>query len=306
MIVLDGKSLAKELQTKLRERVARLGGAAPGITLFRVGEDPASVVYVRNKDQASAEVGLRSRIVALPVETSEAELLDRLGAANRDPETDGILVQLPLPVHIRADVITDAIAPAKDVDGLHPANQGLLAQGRPHLIACTPLGVLALLARHGVRLSGARVVIVGRSNIVGRPLSMLLGMKSPWTNATVTVAHSQSRGLPEICRAADVLVAAIGQPRVIGKDFVKPGAAVVDVGIHRIDDPDRPGKTRLCGDVDANAISDTVGYLSPVPGGVGPLTVTMLLANTVQAAETTRGLAPRPLWQDFLDELATG
>lgn len=297
--LLDGKALAAELQTLLRARIAAMKPLSPRLELFRVGEDPASVVYVRNKEKTAAELGVRGQVTVLPEHTGEAALLERVRAANADPDVDGILVQLPLPKHMRPDVVTDAIDPAKDVDGLHPHSQGLLAQGRPGLIACTPLGVLALLRRHGIPLAGARVVVLGRSQIVGRPLSLLLGMKSEWSDATVTVVHSRSRDLAAICREADVLVAAMGQRQFVRGAMVKPGAAVVDVGIHRLDDPERPGKSRLVGDVLAAEVEPIAGWLSPVPGGVGPLTVTMLLANTVFAAERRRGLAAQHVFEQL-------
>jgi len=297
--VLDGKQLASEIRALLAERIAK-HEEKPGLRLFRVGEDPASVVYVRNKEKSSQEVGIRSEVVVLPEEASEEDLLSRIRASNADPSVDGILVQLPLPKHIRSDLVMETIDPSKDVDGLTPFSQGALTLGRPALLPCTPLGIVALLKRNGIPTPGRRVVVLGRSSIVGRPLSVLLSLKAPWADATVTVAHSRSADLPALCREADILVAAMGMPRAVKADWVKPGAAVVDVGIHRIEDPTRPTGARLCGDVDAEAVSEVAGWLSPVPGGVGPLTVVMLLANTLLAYERRRGLPSRLIWEETL------
>jgi methylenetetrahydrofolate dehydrogenase (NADP+)/methenyltetrahydrofolate cyclohydrolase len=261
-----------------------------------VGEDPASRSYVKGKNKAAGEAGIDSRVEVLPESTPERDLLARLAEANRDPALHGLLVQLPLPPQIRAEAVADAIDPAKDVDGLHPYNQGRLAQGRPGIIPCTPLGILTLLHFHAVSVAGARVAVLGRSAIVGRPASLLFSLKAPWADATVTTAHSRSRDLPAIAREADVLIAAIGRPRLVTADWVRPGAAVVDVGIHRIADPERPGEGRLVGDVDPESVDPVAAWLSPVPGGVGPLTVAMLLANTVAAWERGRGSARPPAW----------
>ncbi|MCC7141793.1 MAG: bifunctional 5,10-methylenetetrahydrofolate dehydrogenase/5,10-methenyltetrahydrofolate cyclohydrolase [Candidatus Eisenbacteria bacterium] len=296
---LDGKQLAAEIRALLAERIATRE-EKPGLRLFRVGEDPASVVYVRNKEKSSLEVGIRSEVVVLPEQTTESDLLTRIAESNADPSVDGILVQLPLPGQIRSEAVMEAIDPGKDVDGLTPANQGALTLARPNLVPCTPLGVVALLNRNGVEVAGRHVVVLGRSSIVGRPLSVLLSLKAPWADATVTVAHSRSRNLDGLCREADILVAAMGQPMAVKANWIKPGSAVVDVGIHRIDDPSRPSGSRLCGDVDAAGVSDVAGWLSPVPGGVGPLTVVMLLANTLLAFERRRGLPARPIWEDAI------
>lgn len=293
--VLDGKGLAAEIRGRLKARIDDLGGRPPGLTLFRVGDDPASVVYVRNKQKACEEVGIRSSVLPLSGDTPEAELIGQIEAANQDPNVDGILVQLPLPAQIRAERAVEAIAPAKDVDGLHPASQGRLALGRPLFVPCTPLGIYALLRRHAVPIEGSRVVVLGRSSIVGRPASILFGLKG-WGDATVTVLHTRSSDIERIAREADILIAAMGVPRAVSAAMVKPGAAVVDVGIHRVDDPARPGQVRLVGDVDAEAVAPIAGWLSPVPGGVGPLTVVMLLANTVQSYERGRGIEPQSVW----------
>ncbi len=299
--VLDGKGLAAEIRAVLARRIeswVNAGGERPSLTLFRVGDDPASVVYVRNKEKASLEVGLQSDVVVLPDSTSESELLRRIDEANRDRRVSGILVQLPLPKGIRAEAVADAVDPEKDVDGLHPFNQGSLALGRPRIVACTPLGVLALLRRHSIPISGRRVVILGRSSIVGRPLSLLLSMKASWADATVTVAHSRSRGLDSILREAEIVIAAMGRVEALRGEQLSDGVVVVDVGMHRADDPTRPGKTRLLGDVHAPSVEPKASWLSPVPGGVGPLTVVMLLANTFAAHRAARGEATTQVWDD--------
>jgi methylenetetrahydrofolate dehydrogenase (NADP+) / methenyltetrahydrofolate cyclohydrolase len=299
---LDGRLLAQEVRAHLAQRVlARevlpTGAPAPGLLLIRVGEDPASKVYVHGKEKAAREVGIDSTVEVLPESTSEAELITRIDRANTDPAVHGLLVQLPLPRQIRAEVVAEAIDPEKDVDGLHPINQGRLALGRPGLIACTPLGVLTLLHRHGIALKGRHVVVLGRSAIVGRPLSLLLSQKAEWADATVTLCHSRSRDLPAITRGADILIAAMGRARAVTGDMVRPGAVVVDVGMHRLADPTAPKGERLVGDVDPVSVEPVAGWLSPVPGGVGPLTVAMLLANTVGVWERARGLEPRPIWE---------
>jgi methylenetetrahydrofolate dehydrogenase (NADP+)/methenyltetrahydrofolate cyclohydrolase len=293
---LDGKVVAEAVRRELAQRVAAAGGRRPGLRLIRVGEDPASRSYVRGKDKAAGEVGLDSQVLVLPAETAEPELLARVAEANRDPAVDGLLVQLPLPPQIRAERVAEAIDPEKDADGLHPMNLGRLAQGRPGIIPGTPLGILTLLHFHRVALRGARVVVLGRSAIVGRPVSLLLSLKAVWADASVTVAHSRSRDLAEITRSAEVLIVALGQPGLVTAAMVRPGAAVVDVGIHRVPAPDRPGETKLVGDVDAASVEAVAGALSPVPGGVGPLTVAMLLANTVAAWERNRGIVAPPAW----------
>ncbi len=289
---LDGKSLARDIRRFLSARVAELH-APPGLLLIRVGDDPASEVYVGTKQKMSAKVGIESSVEVYPEDTSESALLARIAEANLDPKIHGILVQLPLPKQIDPDRVAAAVDPTKDVDALHPVNIGHLAQGQPTFVSCTPLGVLALLRKHEVELSGRHVVVLGRSNIVGRPLSLLLGLKAPWANATVTVVHSRSRDWEALTRQADIVVAAMGRPEAIRAEHVKPGAAVVDVGIHRVagggPDGSPDGKDRLVGDVHAESVEPLAGHLSPVPGGVGPLTVAMLLSNTVHAAERVTG-----------------
>ncbi len=275
--MLDGKVLAQKVRDEVRADVARFVsefGRPPGLDVLLVGDDQASVVYTRNKEKASNEVGMRGRLHRLPAETTEAELLQRVHDLCTDDSVDGILVQLPLPKHIREDRVIDAIVPAKDVDGFHPINAGLLSAGKPALVPCTPTGCMRLIAESGVKLDGARAVVVGRSNIVGKPMAMLLLA----ANATVTIAHSKTHDLPGVCREADVLVVAVGRQRMVTGDWVKPGAVVIDVGINR----DAAGK--LCGDVDTESAAERAAFITPVPGGVGPMTIACLLQNTVRAA----------------------
>jgi methylenetetrahydrofolate dehydrogenase (NADP+)/methenyltetrahydrofolate cyclohydrolase len=293
---LDGRMVAEEIRAELRRRVSASAPDRPGLLLLRVGEDPASQIYVKGKDKAAAEVGIDSRVEVLPESTPEADLLARVAGANRDPRVHGLLVQLPLPPTIRPEAVAEAIDPEKDVDGLHPWNQGRLALGRPAIVPCTPLGILTLLHRYRIVVAGARVVVLGRSAIVGRPVSLLLGLKAPWADATVTSAHSRSRELAAVTREADIVVAAIGRPRFVTGEMVRPGAAVVDVGIHRLPASGSSGEGKLVGDVDAASVDPVAAWLSPVPGGVGPLTVAMLLANTVDVWERRAGRASVPAW----------
>lgn len=274
--IIDGKALAAELRAELRPAVAALAarGAQPGLAAILAGDDPASHAYVRNKVRACEETGVRSELHPFPADVSQPALLDCVAALNRDPRVHGILVQLPLPPQIDATSVLDAIPPEKDVDGFHADNIGRLAQGRPRFIAATPKGCMRLLAESGIELRGARAVMVGRSNIVGRPMALLLTNAS----ATVTVCHSQTRDLAAEVAGADVLVAAIGKPRAIRGEWVKPGAVVIDVGMNRGDD----GK--LCGDVDYAGARERASAITPVPGGVGPMTIAMLLENTLMAA----------------------
>jgi methylenetetrahydrofolate dehydrogenase (NADP+) / methenyltetrahydrofolate cyclohydrolase len=281
--ILDGKALAEIVRAEVRGGVDAFRGRrgrAPGLDVVLVGDDPASVVYTRNKEKASNEVGIRGRLHRLPVSTSDAQLRAVLDESNADPHVDGILVQLPLPGHIDAERALDRIDAAKDVDGFHPLNAGRLALGRPEaLVPGTPAGCMRLLELSGAKLAGARAVVLGRSIIVGRPMAqLLLG-----ANATVTIAHSRTRDLPGLCRAADVLVAAVGKPQMVRGDWIKPGAVVIDVGTTRIELP--TGKTKLVGDVAFDEAIEVAGAITPVPGGVGPLTIAMLLANTLRAAE---------------------
>ncbi len=286
--VLDGKALAQRLRGRIGEEVAELRaerGVIPGLAAVLVGEDPASQVYVNAKHRACEAAGMYSRQVHLPGAAGQAELERVVDELNDDPTIHGILVQLPLPDGLAAEPIQERIDPAKDVDALHPLTGGRLLRGDPTFIPCTPYGVLEILKHAGVDLSGARVVVVGRSMLVGRPLSVLLSLKG--IDATVVQTHSRTRDLAEECRRADVLVAAVGVAQLVGADHVRPGAVVVDVGINRLEDG------RLVGDVDFDAVSDVAGAITPVPGGVGQMTVTMLLQNTLEAARASVGLPRR-------------
>ena len=285
--IIDGKAFAATIRGRVAEEVVRVkqAGVTPGLAVVLVGEDPASAVYVRNKGRQTVEAGMESFEHRLPVETSETVLLDLIGRLNDDPAVHGILVQLPLPAHLDAALVINAIDPGKDVDGFHISNVGLLATGQKALVPCTPLGCLLMLRDHLGDLSGLEAVVLGRSNIVGKPMAQLLLA----ANCTVTVAHSRTRDLPGVCRRADILVAAVGRPGMVAGDWVRPGATVIDVGINRV--PGEGGKTRLVGDVDYAAASQVAGAITPVPGGVGPMTIACLLANTVTAACRRHGLA---------------
>lgn len=279
--ILDGKKLAERVREEVRAGVSAFveeHGRPPGLEVVLVGEDPASQVYTRNKEKAASEVGIRGKLHTLPASTSEDELLRMLDRLNGDDAVDGVLVQLPLPKQIREQRVLDAIRPDKDVDGFHPVNAGLLASGRPGLVPCTPRGCMKLLDLAGAKLEGARAVVVGRSNIVGKPMAqLLLG-----ANATVTVAHSRTKDLPAVCREADVLVVAVGRTEMVRGDWVKEGAVVLDVGMNRKEIGD--GKTKLCGDVLFEEAAERAGAITPVPGGVGPMTIACLLENTLVAA----------------------
>ncbi|MCA3420583.1 MAG: bifunctional methylenetetrahydrofolate dehydrogenase/methenyltetrahydrofolate cyclohydrolase FolD [Roseomonas sp.] len=276
--ILDGKALGARLRAGLAQRIAGLS-FKPGLRVVRVGDDPASGVYVRNKDRAAAEAGFDSATLHLPESISEAALLAEIARLNADPAVDGILVQLPLPGHIRAEAAIAAVDPAKDVDGFHPLNAGRLAAGEPGLVPCTPRGVMHLLAESGVALRGARALVLGRSQIVGRPMAqLLLG-----ADCTVTIAHSRTRDLPAECRRAEILVAAAGRAEMVRGDWIAPGAVVIDVGINRLPD----GK--LVGDVAYAEALGHAGAITPVPGGVGPMTIACLLENTLEAALARRG-----------------
>ncbi len=281
--ILDGKAVAETVKSDVTARVTLLGdrGMSVGLATVLVGDDPASHVYVRNKRRLAAATGIMSFHHELPSDTTQAEVEELILALNDDPQVDGILVQLPLPAGLDSDLITELIDPTKDVDGLHPHNLGLLVLDRPLLAPCTPRGVMRILDHHGIETRGANAVIVGRSFLVGRPLGLLLGARG--ADATVTLAHSRTRDLAATTRQADILVAAVGVPLLIGGDFVKPGATVIDVGINRTDE------NRLVGDVDFDAVVHVAGAITPVPGGVGPMTVAMLMDNTVSAAERRAG-----------------
>ncbi len=279
--IIDGKAIAASIRQGLKAEVAELAarGAAPGLAVILVGENPASQVYVRNKIRACAEVGIRSIEKRLPAETSEESLLALIDELNRDPEVDGILVQLPLPAHISNVKVIDAISPEKDVDGFHVESAGRLFVGRRGFRPCTPYGIMKLLETTGLPIEGKRAVVIGRSNIVGKPMALMLLEK----NATVTLAHSRTQDLQAVCREADILVAAVGRAKMIDSSYVKEGAIVIDVGMDR----DEAGK--LCGDVDTASASQKAAWITPVPGGVGPMTIAMLLENTVEAARARAG-----------------
>ena len=274
--ILDGKSLAAAMRADLQRKVAALvqRGVRPGLAVILAGDDAASRVYVRNKTLAAEQVGVASSLIELPGSVTQAQLMERISALNADPSIHSILVQLPLPKHIDAARVLEAIDPAKDVDGFHEANLGALLAGRPGAVPCTPAGVMRLIEHAGVPLAGRRAVVIGRSNIVGKPLALLLLQK----DASVTICHSKSGNLAEFTRNADVLVAAVGRAKLVTAAMVKPGACVIDVGVNRLPD----GK--LAGDVDFETVKTVAGWITPVPGGVGPMTVAMLLENCVNAA----------------------
>lgn len=276
-ILIDGKALAAKLQGKLAEKTARLKeetGVVPGLVVIVVGDNPASQVYVRNKERSAIAAGFRSKVVRLPEAIQENELLELIEQYNQDPLWHGILVQLPLPKHIDDEAVLLAIDPAKDVDGFHPLNMGRLWAGNPVMVPSTPAGIMEMFKAYGIELEGKRAVVIGRSNIVGKPMAQLLLAK----NATVTLTHSRTHHLAKIAKTADILVVAIGRAKFVTADFVKEGAVVIDVGMNR----DEDGK--LCGDVDFDAVAPIASHLTPVPGGVGPMTVTMLMEQTYEAA----------------------
>lgn len=284
-MIIDGKKAAADLRVALASEVSAFKeskGITPSLTVVLVGEDPASQVYVRNKAKQTVEVGMISNEIRLPVTTSQEALLDQLSILNNDNSVHGVLVQLPLPKHIDESVVIAAINPEKDVDGFHAMNSGRLLNGETGaLVPCTPQGCIILAKQHlGDDLSGKHAVVIGRSNIVGKPVALLLLQE----NCTVTIAHSRTKNLAEVCRQADILVAAVGRPEFVKADWVKKGATVIDVGINRIEDQ-VTGKTKLVGDVDYNAVSDVCGAITPVPGGVGPMTIACLLKNTLEAAK---------------------
>ena len=279
--IIDGKGISVAIREELKEKVAQLKekGVIPSLTVILVGEDPGSVVYVRNKERACKEAGMIGNVIRLSAETTQEELLREIQKVNEDDSIHGLLVQLPLPKHFNEAEIIRAIAPEKDVDGLHPVTQGLLMSGASTALPCTPRGCIELLHRAGVKLEGAEAVVVGRSVMVGKPMALLLLRE----NATVTMCHSRTRNLGEVTRRADVLVVAIGRPNLITADMVKPGAVVIDVGMNRLPD----GK--LTGDVDYEQVKEVAGAITPVPGGVGPMTIAMLLENTIEAATRHAG-----------------
>lgn len=288
--VIDGKEFAARVRAKVADHVTRLkdeNGITPGLAVVLVGEDPASQVYVRSKGKMTVEVGMNSFEHKLDVNTSEKDLLALIEKLNNDPAVHGILCQLPLPKHLDEDLIINSISPAKDVDGFHISNVGLLGTGQKSMVPCTPLGCLMMLRDHHGSISGMNAVVIGRSNIVGKPMAQLLLNDS----ATVTIAHSRTKDLADVVRGADIVVAAVGRPEMVPGDWIKQGATVIDVGINRINAPEKgEGKTRLVGDVDYASCAEVAGAITPVPGGVGPMTIACLLVNTVTACCRANGL----------------
>ncbi|MES0825970.1 bifunctional methylenetetrahydrofolate dehydrogenase/methenyltetrahydrofolate cyclohydrolase FolD [Ruegeria sp. SCP11] len=287
--VIDGKAFAAKVRAQVADQVAKLkeeNGITPGLAVVLVGEDPASQVYVRSKGKMTVEVGMNSYEHKLDTETSEEDLLALIDKLNNDPAVHGILVQLPLPKHLNEDLVINSIDPAKDVDGFHISNVGLLGTGQKSMVPCTPLGCLMMLRDHHGSLSGMDAVVIGRSNIVGKPMAQLLLGDS----CTVTIAHSRTKDLPDVVRRADIVVAAVGRPEMVPGDWIKEGATVIDVGINRIE---RDGKNKLVGDVDYASAAERAGAITPVPGGVGPMTIACLLANTLTACCRANGL-PEP------------
>jgi methylenetetrahydrofolate dehydrogenase (NADP+)/methenyltetrahydrofolate cyclohydrolase len=289
--ILDGTAIADQIRREVGLEAASLAarGIKPGLAVVLVGDDPASQLYVRSKGRACEEAGMHSETIRLPASASEAELLHVVDRLNTDPAIHGFLIQLPLPKHISADRVLLAIDPAKDVDGFHPVNVGKVVIGDPTgFKPATPFGVQQMLIRSGIETKGANAVVLGRSNIVGRPMMNLLIQDAPGGNATVTVCHSRSRDLPSITRGADILIVAIGKARFVTADMVKPGAVVIDVGINRVEDASAPKGYRIVGDVDYGPVSEVASAITPVPGGVGKMTIAMLLMNTLQAARQQR------------------
>ncbi len=287
--IIDGKQVAADMRAELKEKVTELKtkGVTPGLAVVLVGEDPASKSYVTAKERACEEIGIFSDDNRLAADTKEEDLLTLIDKLNKDPKINGILVQLPLPKHIDEDKILLAIDPAKDVDGFHPVNVGKMVVGQDAYLPCTPHGIIQLLLRSNVKLEGAEVVIVGRSNIVGKPLTNMLIQKAPTGNATVTVCHTRTKNMAEHVKRADIVIAAAGWPNTVTADMVKDGAVVIDVGVNRVEDATKKRGYRLVGDVDFEAVKEKASLITPVPGGVGPMTITMLLYNTVQSAEKT-------------------
>jgi methylenetetrahydrofolate dehydrogenase (NADP+) / methenyltetrahydrofolate cyclohydrolase len=286
--IIDGKAIAEKIKKEIALEVAAIIDAdvkAPHLAAILVGNDPASETYVASKEKACHAVGITSTTYRLPASTTEQELLDMIDFVNNDDEIDGFIVQLPLPEHIDPNKVIERIDPAKDVDGFHPKNIGRMQIGMPSYLPATPFGIVELLKRSGINMDGKHCVVIGRSNIVGTPLSILLSRKSDYGNATVTLCHSRTKDIASFTKQADVLIAAIGQPEFVKADMVKPGAVVVDVGIHRIDDAEALKGYRLVGDVDFKGVSEIASAITPVPGGVGPMTIVSLLHNTLQASK---------------------
>ena len=287
--IINGKQVAADMRAELKEKVAELKGhgVTPGLAVVLVGDDPASKSYVTAKERACEEIGIYSDDNRLSADTTEADLLTLVEKLNKDPKINGILVQLPLPKHIDENRVLLAIDPAKDVDGFHPVNVGKMVVGQEAYLPCTPHGIIQLLIRNNVKLEGAEVVVVGRSNIVGKPIANLLIQKAPTGNATVTVCHTRTKNMAEHVKRADIIIAAAGWPNTVTADMVKDGAVVIDVGVNRVEDATKKNGYRLVGDVDFEAVKEKASLITPVPGGVGPMTITMLLYNTVQSAGKT-------------------
>lgn len=289
--ILDGKAIAQDIRAELKTKTAELKkkGIVPGLGVLLVGDDPASRSYVTAKERACRETGIYSKETKLPTTATHKEILDVVDAFNADDQIDGVLVQLPLPDSSMEQSVIEAIHPEKDVDGFHPVNVGRMMLGLPAFLPCTPHGVLQILKRSGIETAGAHGVVIGRSNIVGRPLVNLLSQKSELGNATVTMCHTRTKNVKELTLQADIVVAAIGRPGTVTADMVKEGAVVIDVGVNRIPDKTKKSGFRLVGDVDFDAVAEKAGAITPVPGGVGPMTITMLLANTVESAVRSHG-----------------
>lgn len=285
--IIDGKEIAAQVRREVAEKTAALKekGTTPCLAVILVGENPASVSYVTGKQKALAEAGMADRSMHLPESTTEEELLEIISKLNNDKTVHGILVQLPLPKHINEEKIILAINPEKDVDGFHPVNVGNLVIGKKCFLPCTPHGIIVLLQKMNIETSGKHAVVIGRSNIVGKPVSLLLARKE--TNCTVTICHTGTKNMPEITRQADIVIAAAGKPHTLTKEMIKPGAVVIDVGVNRIPDPTKKSGYRLVGDCDFEDLKETAGFITPVPGGVGPMTIAMLMQNTLEAAENS-------------------
>jgi methylenetetrahydrofolate dehydrogenase (NADP+) / methenyltetrahydrofolate cyclohydrolase len=286
MEIIDGKKISSVIKEELKEEITKLkeeGKRVPGLVTILVGENPASAIYVNSKIKSCSEIGMKSKAEKLDAGISEKELLDLIEKYNNDPEYDGILVQLPLPKHINEDKVIEAISPKKDVDGFHPVSIGNLVIGKDTFVSCTPAGIQEMLTRYGIDIKGKHVVVLGRSNIVGKPIANLLLQKKENANAVVTICHSAAKDVSYFTKQADVLIAAIGSPRFVKKDMVKKGVVVIDVGINRIDDPSHPKGSRVVGDVDFDEVAPLSSFISPVPGGVGLMTIAMLLKNTFKA-----------------------
>lgn len=290
--LISGPEVSEEIYGELRTRIEKLKseGFVPGLAVVLVGEDPASQVYVRMKGKKCEELGMHSETIVMPADTTEGELLKKIDDLNKDASIHGFLVQLPLPKHIDEDKVIEAIDPMKDVDGFHPVNVGRMLIGKPGFLPATPAGVQQMLIRSGIETAGKHVVVVGRSNIVGKPMAALMIQRGLGADSTVSIVHSKTANLAEITKQADILIVAIGKPRFITEDMVKDGAVVIDVGTNRIDDPTHPKGSRLVGDVDFENVKDKTAAITPVPGGVGPMTICMLMANAVQAAENFKNL----------------